>query len=79
MMAVRFGQWKAIQTWDSKKKQLSKLKVYNLDNDPSEKKDLSQKLPEITQTAQKFITQAWIEDPNYPLIKMKAIPRTHNK
>ena len=53
--AVRFGDWKAINT---SKKNLNEWSLYNLENDPSEKLDIAKRQPAILANMIKFADES---------------------
>ncbi|MEI6892630.1 MAG: arylsulfatase [Pontiella sp.] len=68
MVAVRFGNWKAIKTWDKKNRRFRSVRLFNLEKDPGEKEDLASKYPEISKKAVRYMDEAWEEDSNYPQV-----------
>ena len=61
--AVRFGNWKSVRNaWNSP------LELYDLEKDPSESKDISQDHPEVVKQAEKYLVDAFVESPDYPIV-----------
>ncbi len=54
--AVRMGNWKAIQTLDKQNRE-QKLELYNLETDPKEQKEISEKYPQIVQEVRRLLKE----------------------
>lgn len=66
--AVRFGAWKAVRTDSHKRGATPKIELYDLDADPSEKKDVAARHPEVVKQAESFLATrqlAMIPEWNY--------------
>ncbi|WP_372798902.1 arylsulfatase [Pontiella sp.] len=72
MVAVRFGEWKAIKTWDKKKGGFRPVQLYDLAKDPGEETDRAAQYPEIVRQAERYMDDAWTDDPNYPQVLLTA-------
>lgn len=68
MVAVRFGDWKAIKTWDKQKGRFKAVRLFNLEKDPGEKSDVASTHPETLQQAERYMQDAWEDDPNFPQV-----------
>jgi len=67
--ATRFGNYKAI-------KKGSSLQLYNLEEDPSEKKNIAKSKPEITDRAQKILNSAHTASDIYPIKSLNETFKT---
>lgn len=56
--AVRFGDWKAIRNNVKKKNAESKIELYNLALDPSEKRNLAAEHPDLVEKAARFMKES---------------------
>jgi len=61
-VAVRWGDWKGVR-YDVNKDPGSRLKLYNLKNDPSEKSNIATGYPEVVDKLDKLIQEAHTESP----------------
>jgi len=59
--AVRFGKWKAIR----KPMFTGKIELYDMSNDPSEKRDYSQRRPDLARHAANLLDKMHEADPNW--------------
>jgi len=64
IQAVRFGDWKAVRNGPAKP-----IELYNLANDEGETKDLAANHPDLITKAQKLLTEARVDDPNWPIFE----------
>ena len=71
IVAVRFGKWKALRSWNRKTKSLGGVSLWDLEADPKENNNLASKYPEIAQKALDYMEEAWVEGPNFPQTLMK--------
>ncbi len=62
LQAVRFGDWKAVRNGAS-----SPIELYDLKADSGEKTNLAAKKPEIVATAEKYMKEAHVNDPAWPM------------
>ena len=60
--AARAGQWKGIHTVKTEK-----LENYDLKADPAERNDVARDKPDVAQRMQAIISEAHVDNPNYPL------------
>jgi len=67
LQAIRFREYKAMRYWDTKKRVLGPVKLYNIKNDLSESKDLAKTMPELANEALKMINSARTEHPEWTL------------
>lgn len=63
--AIRMNQWKAV-VLNAKQPKRAKFELYNLQEDPSEKADVSATYPQIVEMLKKLILQANIPSPDFP-------------
>ena len=68
--AVRMGNWKAVRL-QAKDGEKATLELYDLDNDPSETKDLLEDYPDIAQQMTVFMDQAHQESDVFPFFDEK--------
>jgi arylsulfatase A len=68
--AIRKGQWKMVKlnVFDASK---TKIELYNLENDPSELQDISEKHPEILEEMTALLKNEHIHNPDFPFIDQK--------
>ena len=59
------NQWKAV-VLNAKQPKRAKFELYNLQEDPSEKADVSATYPQIVEMLKKLILQANIPSPDFP-------------
>ena len=64
--AIRKGKWKGVMP-DTKKTKNPKLEIYDLENDPSEEKNIASKHPELQKELMKLIRQAHVPSKEFPL------------
>ncbi|NQZ58772.1 MAG: hypothetical protein HRT88_15070, partial [Lentisphaeraceae bacterium] len=69
IQALRLGKWKFIRSWDTKKKAMGSLRMYDLEVDKGEKKNLASKYPERIEKALKKLQEVRSENENIPLVK----------
>jgi len=62
ILAVRFGQWKAVKNGPS-----APVELYNLEDDPGERNNLAAKHPDLVAKAVALMKKARTDDPNWPL------------
>jgi hypothetical protein len=74
MQAIRFGNWKAIRTWNKELQNMGKMQLFNLENDLGEQVDVSSKYSEICQRALKIFEESRTEHPEWPLKPIKPNP-----
>jgi arylsulfatase A-like enzyme len=66
IQALRFGDWKAVRNSFSEP-----VELYDLKNDPAEAHDLATSKPEIVKQAEKYLKEARVDDPNWPIKEKK--------
>jgi arylsulfatase A-like enzyme len=66
VQAVRFGDWKAIRSWNRTAEQFDSVRLYRVDRDLAEADDLSAKYPEEALRALQYMS-CRTEHPLYPL------------
>jgi arylsulfatase A-like enzyme len=67
LQAVRFGKWKAIQRYDKP------MELYDLNEDPSEERDISQQNVEQVEKAKKYLMTLRTESEAFPLVQKKSM------
>lgn len=65
--AVRSGKWKAVKL-DVFQHPENPIKLFNLENDASEKNDVAKKHPKMVQRMTKIMNEQHRENPNFPFI-----------
>ena len=65
--AVRSGKWKAVKL-DVIQHPENPIKLFNLENDASEKNDVAKKYPKMVQRMTKIMNEQHRENPNFPFI-----------
>jgi arylsulfatase A len=65
MQCVHFGNIKVIRPDLKKKPEL--IEVYNLKDDPNEKRDLASQMPEVVERAKKVFAKEHVPNPLFPL------------
>lgn len=69
--AVRMGKWKAVEK-DLFKAKTNRIELYNLEKDPSEKRDVAAGHPEIIQKVKQVLDAAsWLSRPYFPFEENK--------
>lgn len=66
--AVRMGRWKAIRL-NVYEDPGAPLEIYDLENDPSESKDIASDHPDIVREMERIMQVARTDDPNWPLFR----------
>ncbi len=64
IQAIRFGDWKAVRNGPGKS-----IELYDLKTDEAEKNDLAAKKPEVVAQAVRFMAEAHVDDPLWPMVK----------
>jgi len=68
MQALRFdGKWKAYRAWG--KAAIGPIQLFDLEDDPSEKKSVAQKHPELVKRAEQLFKAARTPHDKFPLTK----------
>jgi arylsulfatase A-like enzyme len=62
IQAVRFGDWKAVRNGVN-----APIELYDLSRDVGEKHDLASENPDLVAQATKYMEQARVDDPNWPM------------
>ena len=66
MQAVRFGDWKAVRNGAK-----GAIELYDLKQDVGETHDVAANHPELVERAEKLLTSARVDDPNWPVREKK--------
>ena len=72
MQAVRFGDWKAVRTWDYRGKKFKPVQLYNLKDDKGEANNLASAEPEMAKKALQYMINTRTEHPEFPLTPRKV-------
>lgn len=65
--AVRWGKWKGVRLGVSKNEN-APIELYNLNNDPSEQKNIADKNPEVVKVIEQIMKQEHVFNPDWPLL-----------
>jgi arylsulfatase A-like enzyme len=65
--AVRWGKWKGVRLRVSKNEN-SPIELYNLNNDPSEQRNVADKNPEVVKVIEQIMKQEHVYNPDWPLL-----------
>jgi len=71
IQAVRFGDWKAVKNGPA-----AAIELYDLKTDSAEEKNLAKGKPELVAKAERLMSAARVDDPNWPLT---AKPKANRK
>ncbi|MEM0968916.1 MAG: N-acetylgalactosamine-6-sulfatase, partial [Verrucomicrobiota bacterium] len=73
--AVRFGDWKAVRYPMFE----GPIELFNLEDDLGETTDLAAQYPEKVEQAIKFMEEAHVPDPNWPVPQLRKKPAPPKK
>jgi arylsulfatase A-like enzyme len=65
--AVRWGKWKGVRLRVSKNEN-SPIELYNLNNDPSEQRNVADKNPDVVKVIEQIMKQEHVYNPDWPLL-----------